>query len=668
PTPSDFVTRISEAFAPGGLLSKARNFEPRPQQQKMAEEVADALANEHHLLVEAGTGVGKSLAYLLPALLHAKEQNKKAIVSTYTINLQQQLLNKDIALLERLLPFDFQATLLKGRQNYICPRRLRHALKQANDLFPSPEQAELHRLAAWLQRTQDGTLSDLDPLPNNHVWSHVCSEAHVCTPKTCGHDDQCFYQKARQRQEEADLVILNHDLLLTLLNPSNSDQIVSSKNYLFANDFLIIDEAHCLETVASRHIGLSFTSGQIRFLLQRLYHPKTKKGLIRQLHQPQLEKAVLHLTEEVEQFFLRVEAACNFAQSNDCRVTRPDWVEDTLSLPMMELRQLLIDHSKEVEDDLLHAEMREAARRLLNQRNDLAHLVAQKFDDHVYWVSRSAKHPSNFELNAAPINLAGPLRTLLFGSGRSAILTSATLSSGNDLSYIQNRIGADEAKPLQLDSPFDLARQMKVLIPRNIPAPDSPEHEAALYSWIRYFLNQTHGKALILFTRKDTLIKTAQVLAPWARDRDITLLAQDGVTSRESLLQTFKDDLNSVLLGTDSFWQGVDVPGPSLSSVIITRLPFPHPDNPVVQAKCEALEAEGRSPFTHYSLPEAILKFRQGVGRLIRTKTDTGYIIILDPRIRTKRYGSSFLHHLSPAPISWVDGEIGPDGEIIPSP
>src|SRR6266853_3053804 len=275
---SDFIEEVRSLFSKDGLLAKAKNFEYRPQQQEMAVAVARALEEDRHLVVEAGTGVGKSLAYLVPAILFALEQHKKAIVSTHTINLQEQLLYKDIPILKKILPVEFEAALMKGRQNYLCPRRLERALQQANELFTGPEQNELTRLAEWASTTRDGLLSDLSVEPDPKVWSQVCSEAHLCTQKTCGQNPRCFYQHARKRLLAADLIVMNHTLLFMLLG-SPAEQEERESGFLFPNDFIILDEAHTVEQVASKQIGIGVSQYGLRSTIQRLYNSRTRKGL-----------------------------------------------------------------------------------------------------------------------------------------------------------------------------------------------------------------------------------------------------------------------------------------------------------------------------------------------------------------------------------------------------
>src|SRR5690349_8461566 len=275
---TEFVERVRTIFSEKGLLSKAENFEYRPQQQEMAGAVARSLEEDRHLVVEAGTGVGKSLAYLVPSVLFALEQHKKAIVSTHTINLQEQLLNKDIPILKKVLPVEFEAALMKGRQNYVCPRRLERALQSSKELFTGPEENELQRIAEWASTTQDGSLSDLAVEPDPKVWTQVCSEAHICTQKTCGQTPRCFYQHARTHLLAADLIELNHTLLFILLGSPDAQQERES-GFLFPNDFIIFDEAHTVEQLASKQIGIGVSQYGMRSTIQRLYNPRTRQGL-----------------------------------------------------------------------------------------------------------------------------------------------------------------------------------------------------------------------------------------------------------------------------------------------------------------------------------------------------------------------------------------------------
>ena len=300
-----FVEEVRQIFSPTGLLARAKNFEFREEQQAMAAAVARALSGNRHLVVEAGTGVGKSLAYLVPSILWALGRKKKAVVSTYTINLQEQLVYKDIPILQKILPVEFEVMLWKGRQNYLCPLRLERALNHSGELFTSPEQEELKRIWEWAQTTRDGTLSDFAVEPDPHVWGQVCSEQHICTAKSCGNNPRCGYQAARKRLLTADVVVMNHTLFFLNMN----GQAVSEENeegYLFANDFLIFDEAHTLEQVAARHSGLALSQTGLRYALHRLYNPKTHKGLFQVLRRPDAVREVTALLEQVEQFFDRV--------------------------------------------------------------------------------------------------------------------------------------------------------------------------------------------------------------------------------------------------------------------------------------------------------------------------------------------------------------------------
>lgn len=652
--PSPLEQRVQDAFSQTGFLSKAKNFEYRPQQQKMAMAVARALEDRTHLIVEAGTGVGKSLAYLIPSVFHALEQTRKAIISTHTINLQEQLFHKDIPLVQKVLSENFNALLLKGRQNYLCPRRLEKAMKQSDDLFVSSEVQELKRIWEWSMRTQDGTLSDFDLAPDPKVWHQVCSEPHLCTPRTCGQDKRCFYQQARLQAQTAQVLVVNHSLFFNFLVgvEENSEE---ENGYLFHNDFVVFDEAHTLENVASRHLGLSMSHSGLRFLLQRLYNSKTQKGLLQLLRKGEAIRELSELMGECDRFFQKIEERVPFKKGNEVRITEPDLVENTLQLPLARLHKTLGEFARETEDEDWKSELQDTAMRIAGYRQDLIEFLSQAREDSVYWVERSDRM-GNIQLLSAPIDVAASLERLLFRPEHTTILTSATLSVSRGLKYFQNRIGAREAETLQVDSPFDYARQMKIYIPKSIPEPTQAEaYETALAHWIKHFVKMTQGKAFVLFTSYKTMQSMAQKLEMFFSSSGLTFLLQGGSLPRHRLLQKFKEDRKAVLFGTDSFWQGVDVPGEALSNVILTRLPFAVPDHPLIQAKLERIEQQGGDSFREYSLPEAILKFRQGVGRLIRTQQDSGIIVILDNRILSKAYGKSFLAVLPECPIEVVE-------------
>src|SRR5882757_5323958 len=353
---TEFVERVRALFSESGPLSKAKNFEYRPEQQEMAVAVARALEEERHLIVEAGTGVGKSLAYLAPAILFALEQHKKAIVSTHTINLQEQLLYKDIPIVKKILPVEFEAALMKGRQNYLCPRRLQRAIQSANELFNTTEQADLARLADWARTTMDGTLSDLPLEPDPKVWTQVCSEAHICTAKTCGQNPRCFFQQARKRLLAADVVVINHTLLFMLLG-APIEQEERESGYLFPNDFIIFDEAHTLEQTASRQIGIGVSQYGLRATVQRLYNARTKKGLFTVTRDASGVTLAAAITDEIDRFFRAIDERCDFRKGREMRVREPHFVPDTISARLVALQARVAEVVKGSDDEFLKAEL-----------------------------------------------------------------------------------------------------------------------------------------------------------------------------------------------------------------------------------------------------------------------------------------------------------------------
>ena len=651
---TEFVERVRTIFSENGLLSKAKNFEFRPQQQGMAVAVAQALEEDRHLVVEAGTGVGKSLAYLVPAILFALEQHKKAIISTHTINLQEQLLHKDIPILKKVLPVEFEAALMKGRQNYVCPRRLERALQSSKELFTGPETNELERIAEWASKTRDGSLSDLSIEPDAKVWTQVCSEAHICTQKTCGQNPRCFYQQARKRLLAADVIVLNHTLLFILLG-SPQEQEGRESDFLFPNDFIIFDEAHTVEQVASKQIGIGVSQYGLRATIQRLYNARTKKGLFTVMRDAAGVRLAAELIDDVEKFFDAIESASDFRKGREFRVRDIDLVPDTITGRLVALQARVAEVVKRADDEIIKAELQEFGRRIRDARDGIAIFLEQSAPQHVYWVERTGKTAQFLSLNAAPIDLAPVLRRMIFRDNTTCVMTSATLAVGRpDLAYFRERIGATEAEPLQLGSPFDFQKQMKMFVVRKMPDPRDAGYAKELERWIAHFVKQTDGAAFVLFTSYRDMQQVAGEMGKFFVDQGMNLLVQGGGAPRTKLLEQFKSTPRSVLFGTDSFWSGVDVPGKALSNVIITRLPFAVPDTPLIEAKLELVQERGGDAFTEFSLPEAILKLRQGVGRLIRTKTDRGIVVILDNRIVTKPYGRAFMQALPKCPLKIV--------------
>lgn len=651
----DIGKHIKSIFSENGTLSSLPEYEHRPQQLEMAQAISGALQSQSHLIVEAPTGVGKSLAYLVPAILHAVVNGRKAIVSTHTKNLQEQLLHKDTELARTLLPIKFSAALLKGRKNYLCTTRLSNALSHHKQLFDTQESHELELLSAWAESTPDGDLETL-PFPlSATVRQQVCSEQGACSQQICG--SECFFQRAKSRARNADLIVMNHALFFTLLAAQPQRE-----GFFFNNDFVIFDEAHTLEAVAGTGIGKNLSRFQVLYAIHRLFNPRTKKGLLSKLRKKSVRQQCADAEEAVNEFFDMVAAASQRLNpsSPTVRIRGPHLVANLAEAPL----QQLLDITKELINDSdakLNKEELAIAQRLIWESQILIREFLEQEDTSLtYWVEATAKGSNNIVLCAAPTDISTSVGPLLFRENTSVMLTSATLAVAGSLDYIQRRLGAGTADTLILGTPFNFRRQMRVTIGADMPAPDAPDYERELPNWILNSIARSGGKALVLFTSTALMKRMANIVREPLRTDGLQLLVQGIGPSRYDLLQEFKRDIHSVLFGLDSFWMGVDVPGEALEHVIITRLPFAVPDHPLIEAKTEFITQQGGNAFFDFTLPEAVIKLRQGVGRLIRSTTDKGIITILDSRIVTKRYGQIFLKSLPSCPVELVSstGEV----------
>jgi ATP-dependent DNA helicase DinG len=678
------VDEMAGLLEEGGLFNEHfPGFEYRPQQVEMLRVVARAFNRSEHLMIEAGTGTGKSIAYLLPAVEWAVKNGRRVVVSTNTINLQDQLLTKDIPDLQGILAFEFKAVALKGRTNYVCPHRVRQ-MERRSDLSDL-EIRVLAKTLVWMPSTMTGDKQELF-LPNaaeNAIWGQLCSDAELCPPDRCRREN-CFFYRARQAAESAHLIVVNHALLLA--------DVAVENRVLPDYGYLIVDEAHHLEDSVTRQLSFQASQRSLERLLTDLSQQagvRSYTGFFRTVsvrcRGALPEGALSDVQDRVAAGHEAVDRAMRalygffntltaFLEEHGprggsqydrrLRLTpavrrQPAWDQveiawDNLSAglkgvgqTLQVLGQLLENlDTYDVQDfEDLWDELVSYRTQIETTRDQLTTILeyspGQESSNTITWVEIAAKS-GEVSLHAAPLHVGELVQRHLFNTKELVILTSATLRTEDSFDYMRERLGAWELSEAAVGSPFDYERSTLLYLPTDIPEPNSQGYQGAVQSALLALAQATRGRMLVLFTSYSQLKSTANAIRERLAEEDIVVLEQGGGGSRAQLLDNFRTTERSVLLGTRSFWEGVDVTGEQLSCLVIARLPFAVPNDPIISARSETYE----DAFSQYSLPEAILRFRQGFGRLIRTRTDRGVVVCMDRRILSKRYGQAFIASL----------------------
>lgn len=637
------MERVEKVLGEEGVIARhLLHYEYRPQQMEMARAVEKAIRDRAQLMVEAGTGVGKSLAYLIPFILWAVENDKRVVVSTNTKTLQQQLVDKDLPFLRDALGWDFRFALCLGGENYLCLRRY-HRAKEG--LLLTKEEVKVWaKLTRWVSATKEGLKGELDFEVNPRLWDEVSRQRELCLGGKCPFRRDCYYGRARRNWEKAHILVVNHHLYFANLACEGA--------LLPPIDGVVFDEAQVLEEVASHYLGGEVSNHRIAYLLNEIHNPRTGKGVISRLEETEkierIEEAVAEVRRASALFFENLMGIIRPEEETITRrIRKKNLVANVLREPLNGLISCLEEVKRSIKDEERKIELEAYLSRAKEINLYLEIILKQEREDTVYWVEISKKRRGiRSTLAFAPIDVAQELKERVFAKVRPLILTSATLSSNRSFTFLKERLGIENARELILNSPFDYEKQVLLYLPSSIPDPDyqKPEafEEGALKETVE-IITRTKGRAFVLFTSFRLLDRFYERL--------VTLLPgmsffKQGDKPRHRLLEDFKRSKNGVLLGTDTFWQGIDVPGRALECVIITKLPFKVPDDPLTEARIEALRIRGKNPFIHYQVPQATIMFRQGFGRLIRTKKDYGLIAILDLRVKTRGYGKIFLNSL----------------------
>ena len=645
---------IERVFGEGGLISRFHeNYEYRDGQIRMAEHVASALAQKRHLIVEAGTGTGKTLAYLVPAIAAAIAQKKRIVISTGTKNLQEQLMEKDIPFLQKILPRKFKAEYMKGRGNYACLYRVKKAEHQP--ILEGLDDIDHFRVVGrWINETVTGDRRELVELPENlSFWNRINARSDICIGQKCPDFEPCFITQMRARADAADIVVVNHHLFFADLSVRGSQFGKVIPDY----GAVIFDEAHLIEDIAADYFGFQVSNFQIDELVRDTDNLPIADAVVTR----DLTKLAAKIMGLSEQFWLRFRQAKTegrfplLPDTFSYRTTKGD----NTPTPLGEAYFAVDNALAGLESTLAKfaEEMPEAEsmlRRARQTRFDLDFIVTQAERNYVYWLERRGK---GIFLRASPVDVSELLREKLFDKVESCILTSATLSSSGSFNFVRERLGLDTSKTTGFTAPssFDYEQQAILYLPKAMPDPRSPEFTQLAAAEIQKIIGVTSGHAFVLCTSNQSMNTLFELVS----SRVSYPCFVQGSMSKAGLLDKFRETPNAVLFATQSFWQGVDVQGEQLSCVIIDKLPFAVPTDPIVAARSRFIEENGGRSFTDYSVPQAVISLKQGIGRLIRSSTDRGVIAILDPRLRTKPYGRDFLTSLPRMRITQNVSDIG---------